>query len=98
MSPAGLIPADALGAGEVGYITASIKTVADTQVGDTITTIENPAAEPLPGYRPVQPMVFSGVYPADGGVWKLEATRNVAAYCENALKDLIDTGAVVVIR
>ena len=66
MSPSGLIPRDALGAGEVGYITASIKTVADTQVGDTITTIENPASEPLPGYREVQPMVFSGVYPADG--------------------------------
>ena len=70
MSPAGLIPADALGAGEVGYITASIKTVADTQVGDTITTVENPAAEPLPGYRPVQPMVFSGVYPADGAKYQ----------------------------
>ncbi len=70
MSPAGLIPADALGAGEVGYITASIKTVADTQVGDTITTIENPCTEPLPGYRPVQPMVFSGVYPADGAKYQ----------------------------
>ena len=70
MSPTGLIPRDALGAGEVGYITASIKTVADTQVGDTITTIENPAAEPLPGYRPVQPMVFSGVYPADGAKYQ----------------------------
>ena len=66
MSPNGLIPAEALGAGEVGYITASIKTVADTQVGDTITTVDNPASEPLPGYREVQPMVFSGVYPADG--------------------------------
>ena len=70
MSPTGLIPRDALGAGEVGYITASIKTVADTQVGDTITTVENPAAEPLPGYRPVQPMVFSGVYPADGAKYQ----------------------------
>ena len=70
MSPAGLIPRDALGAGEVGYITASIKTVADTQVGDTITTLENPAAQPLPGYRPVQPMVFSGVYPADGAKYQ----------------------------
>ena len=70
MSPQGLIPSDALGAGEVGYITASIKTVADTQVGDTITTMENPAAEPLPGYRPVQPMVFSGVYPADGAKYQ----------------------------
>ena len=70
MSPNGLIPRDALGAGEVGYITASIKTVADTQVGDTITTVENPAEEPLPGYRPVQPMVFSGVYPADGSKYQ----------------------------
>ena len=70
MSPAGLIPRDALGAGEVGYITASIKTVADTQVGDTITSVENPAAEPLPGYRPVQPMVYSGVYPADGAKYQ----------------------------
>ena len=70
MSPLGLQPKDALGAGEVGYITASIKTVADTQVGDTITTLDNPAAEPLPGYRPVQPMVFSGVYPADGAKYQ----------------------------
>ena len=70
MNPMGLIPKDALGAGEVGYITASIKTVADTQVGDTITTAENGAAEPLPGYRPVQPMVYSGVYPADGAKYQ----------------------------
>jgi len=70
MSPTGLIPRTALGAGEVGYITASIKTVADTQVGDTITTVENPATEPLPGYREVQPMVFSGVYPADGAKYQ----------------------------
>ena len=70
MSPMGLIPRDCLAAGEVGYITASIKTVADTQVGDTITTVENPAAEPLPGYRPVQPMVYSGIYPADGAKYQ----------------------------
>ena len=70
MGPLGLNPAEALGAGEVGYITASIKTVADTRVGDTITGLENPAAEPLPGYRPVQPMVFSGVYPADGAKYQ----------------------------
>ena len=70
MSPKGLIPADALGAGEVGYITASIKTVSDTQVGDTITGVENPAKEPLPGYRQVQPMVYSGVYPADGAKYQ----------------------------
>ena len=70
MSPGGLIPRDALGAGEVGYITASIKTVADTQVGDTITTVEGGATEALPGYRPVQPMVYSGVYPADGAKYQ----------------------------
>ena len=70
MSPNGLIPRDALGAGEVGYITASIKTIADTQVGDTVTGVEKPASEPLPGYRPVQPMVFSGVYPADGAKYQ----------------------------
>ena len=70
MNPLGLTPRDALGAGEVGYITASIKTVADTQVGDTITSVENPAAEALPGYRQVQPMVFSGVYPADGAKYQ----------------------------
>ena len=70
MSPTGLVPKEALGAGEVGYITASIKTVADTQVGDTITTVENPAPEALPGYRQVQPMVFSGVYPADGAKYQ----------------------------
>ncbi len=70
MNPMGLTPRDALGAGEVGYITASIKTVADTQVGDTITTVENGATAPLPGYRPVQPMVYSGVYPADGAKYQ----------------------------
>ena len=66
MSATGLVSQDALGVGEVGYITASIKTVADTRVGDTVTTVENPAKEALPGYRQVQPMVFSGIYPADG--------------------------------
>ena len=70
MSPTGLIPRDALGAGEVGYITASIKTVADTQVGDTVTTVEGGATKALPGYRPVQPMVYSGVYPADGAKYQ----------------------------
>ena len=70
MNPLGLIPQDALGAGEVGYITASIKTVSDTQVGDTITGVENPATQPLPGYRKVQPMVYSGVYPADGAKYQ----------------------------
>ncbi|MDY6017617.1 MAG: translation elongation factor 4 [Oscillospiraceae bacterium] len=59
-------PCAELTAGEVGYITASIKTVGDARVGDTVTTAENPAAEPLPGYRKVNPMVFCGIYPADG--------------------------------
>ena len=55
-----------LEAGEVGYIAASIKSIGDTQVGDTVTNAENPCEEPLPGYRKVNPMVFSGIYPADG--------------------------------
>ncbi len=66
LSPLGMTPTDALGAGEVGYLTASIKTVADTRVGDTVTGVADPCAEPLPGYKTVQPMVYSGVYPADG--------------------------------
>ncbi|MBO4824483.1 GTP-binding protein LepA [Lachnospiraceae bacterium YSD2013] len=60
------IPCDELSAGMVGYITASIKNVRDTAVGDTITNAENPCAEPLPGYKKVQSMVYCGVYPADG--------------------------------
>ena len=70
MNPLGLTPRDALGAGEVGYITASIKTVSDTRVGDTVTGVENPASQPLPGYRQVQPMVYSGIYPADGAKYQ----------------------------
>ena len=62
----GLHKEDSLSAGEVGYITASIKTVADTQVGDTVTLVERPTDEPLPGFKKALPMVFSGVYPADG--------------------------------
>ncbi|MBQ8925619.1 MAG: translation elongation factor 4 [Clostridia bacterium] len=61
-----LEPAKCLRAGEVGYITASIKTVSEARVGDTVTLATRPAAEPLPGYRKVNPMVFCGVYPADG--------------------------------
>ena len=70
MQPLGLQATDGLGAGEVGYLTASIKTVSDTRVGDTVTEAARPAAEPLPGYRTVQPMVFSGVYPADGSKYQ----------------------------
>lgn len=53
-------------AGEVGYIAASIKTLADAKVGDTVTLTANPAKEPLPGYREAQPMVYCGIYPVDG--------------------------------
>lgn len=60
-----------LTAGEVGYITASIKTVGDAHVGDTVTTAENPATEALPGYRKVNPMVYCGLYPADGSDYEV---------------------------
>ena len=66
MRATSLEPTKELSSGEVGYITASIKTVSDARVGDTVTTAERPATEPLPGYRKVNPMVFCGVYPADG--------------------------------
>ena len=59
------IPCDELSAGMVGYIAASIKNVRDTQVGDTVTEVDNPCAEPLPGYKKVNPMVYCGMYPAD---------------------------------
>lgn len=60
------IPCEELSAGMVGYITASIKNVKETRVGDTVTNEDNPAAEPLPGYKKVNPMVYCGLYPADG--------------------------------
>ena len=66
LRPIGLDPCDELGAGDVGYFTASIKNVADTQVGDTVTLSERPAAEALPGYRPARPMVYCGIYTEDG--------------------------------
>ncbi len=66
MTPFGLQKADEISAGEVGYITASIKSVGETQVGDTITLADNPTASPMPGFKPVQPMVYAGIYPADG--------------------------------
>ncbi|MCR5149620.1 MAG: translation elongation factor 4 [Clostridiales bacterium] len=67
-------PCEELSAGQVGYITASIKTVGDARVGDTVTTAANPAKEPLPGYRKVNPMVYCGIYPADGADY--EALRD----------------------
>lgn len=66
MRPTCLEPAEELSAGDVGYLTASIKTVSETRVGDTVTTAENGATEPLPGYKKVNPMVYCGIYPADG--------------------------------
>ena len=66
MLPIGLDPCGSLSAGEVGYFTASIKNVRDTSVGDTVTGAERPADEPLPGYRPAQPMVYCGIYTEDG--------------------------------
>ena len=66
LEPFGMKKADSLEAGEVGYITASIKNVSETKVGDTVTTAINGADEPLAGFRDVHPMVYSGIYPADG--------------------------------
>ncbi len=66
----GLVPVEELIAGEVGYVTASIKNVTDTRVGDTITEANRPAAEPLPGYKKINPMVYSGIYPADGSKYE----------------------------
>ncbi|WP_303826004.1 translation elongation factor 4, partial [Ruminococcus flavefaciens] len=66
MDASNLVNNGSLEAGEVGYIAASIKSIGDTQVGDTVTNDEFPCDEPLPGYRKVNPMVFSGIYPADG--------------------------------
>jgi len=66
LRPIGLEPCDELGPGEVGYFTASIKNVEDTNVGDTVTGASNPAAQPLPGYRPARPMVYCGIYTEDG--------------------------------
>ncbi|HHX18736.1 MAG TPA: elongation factor 4 [Clostridium sp.] len=66
LRPGGMTPCNSLIAGEVGYIVANIKNVKDTRVGDTVTLLDNPASEPLPGYKKVNPMVFCGIYPADG--------------------------------
>ena len=70
MHPSGLRASDALAAGDVGYIAASIKNIQDTRVGDTVTTASNSAKEPLPGYKKVNPMVYCGIYPADGAQYE----------------------------
>lgn len=66
LRPDELVPAKSLSAGEVGYIAASIKNIQDTRVGDTVTVASRPADKPLPGYKKVNPMVYCGIYPADG--------------------------------
>jgi len=66
LHPSGMLPAKEIKAGEVGYIAASIKSVLDVRVGDTVTTVGKGATEPLPGYKEVKPMVYCGIYPADG--------------------------------
>lgn len=68
--PGRFIPADELKAGDVGYLTASIKNVSDTRIGDTITDALNPTAEALPGYKKVNPMVYCGIFPADGSKYQ----------------------------
>lgn len=70
MHPSGLKQTDKLSAGDVGYIAASIKSIRDTRVGDTVTTCQNPAKEPLAGYKKVNPMVYCGIYPADGAQYE----------------------------
>ena len=72
--PGGYLITDTLSAGEVGYIAASVKTISDISVGDTITKEDNPAKEMLPGYKKVKPMVYSGIYPSDGKDYELLKT------------------------
>ena len=78
LRPIGLEPCEELAAGDVGYFTASIKNVSDTQVGDTVTDAVNPTAEALPGYRPARPMVFCGIYTEDGSLYggRVEVSRS----------------------
>ncbi len=70
LEPFGLSSTGVVKSGEVGYLTASIKTLSDTSVGDTVTLAENPASEALPGFKKVSPMVFSGIYPEDGAKYE----------------------------
>jgi len=69
-APGSFIPVDQLSAGDVGYLTASIKTVGDTRIGDTVTDAANPTAEPMAGYKKVTPMVYCGLFPADGSKYQ----------------------------
>ena len=86
LRPIGLDPCDELGCGDVGYFTASIKNVDDTRVGDTVTGVLNPAAEPLPGYRPARSMVYCGIYTEDGS--KYPDLRDALEDLRDALEKL----------
>lgn len=77
------IPCDELSAGMVGYIAASIKNVRDTRVGDTVTELDRPCAEPLPGYKKVNPMVYCGLYPADSA--KYPDLRDALENCRSMM-------------
>ena len=88
LRPIGLDPCEELAAGDVGYFTASIKNVADTQVGDTVTEAERPTAEALPGYRPARPMVFCGIYTEDGSKYPGSAGRAGKAQAQRRLPEL----------
>lgn len=85
---------DELSAGMVGYFTASIKTVSDTRVGDTVTLAENPTAEALPGYKKVNPMVYCGIFPVDGAKYPdlrdaLEKRSSMMRRCSLSRKPLL---------
>lgn len=89
--PGGYVEADILSAGEVGYISASIKRVSDIRVGDTITLKNNPTKEALPGYKEVKSMVYAGIFPADGTEYEelkeaLEKLKLMMPHCILNLK------------
>ena len=87
---------DALHAGEVGYLAASIKNIADVKIGDTITLVDNPAAEALQGYHEVKPMVFSGIYPVDSAEYPdLKEALNKLALNDSAIKFEVETSAAL---
>ena len=86
LRPMALEPCEELKAGDVGYFTASIKNVADTRVGDTVTEALRPTAEPLPGYRPARPMVYCGIYTEDGSKYPGPARRAGEAEAQRRLR------------
>ena len=89
------IPSDELSAGMVGYITASLKNVSDTRVGDTVTLEENPCDEALPGYKKVQPMVYCGLYPADGAKYEFRKGSVTEKQCQELARRLEEAASAV---